>query len=311
MSICMLMGNRVIVLLLIASLALNAYLWVYAQPSEDSDLRQMKEELRSLQEINDELETQIQLNNQTLNSCTEQLEFYRERIYELESEEDAHTTGTQGMATMQAPAIIQQIEVVEEGPFFRRVITEEGAMIDVSVELIPGKGRILVQTVPLMGVVFQDAANTAAFVAQDVTDTSLAETDIIFSIRAEQEIPGVDGPSAGALMTLITIASLENKTLDQGVTVTGTIDEGGNIGSVGGLVEKAQAAKDSGKGLFLISQENSMLVIDNTNEQSIGDIVIIDESSEVVDAESYIEEEVGIDVEYVATIEDVMDYAFL
>ncbi|MDW7732846.1 MAG: S16 family serine protease [Methanolobus sp.] len=305
------MGNRVIVLLLIASLALNAYLWVYAQPPDDSGFRQMKEELRSLQETNDALETQIQLNNQSLNSCTAQLEFYRERTYELESEEGACSTGTQGMATMQAPAIIQKIEVVDDGPFFRRIITEEGAMIDVSVELIPGKGRILVQTVPLMGVVFQDAANTASLVAQDVTDTSLAENDIIFSIRAEQEIPGVDGPSAGALMTLITIAALENETLDQGVAVTGTIDEEGNIGSIGGLVEKAQAAKDNGKDLFLIPEENSMLVIDNTNEQSIGDIVIIDESSEAVDAESYIEEEVGIDVEYVATIEDVMDYAFL
>lgn len=305
------MGNRVIVLLLIASLALNAYLWVSAQPLEDSEVRQIKNELRTLQKTNDALETQIALNNQSMNSCASQLDFYRERVYELESAAGACPTGIQGSATMQAPAVIQQIEVVDEGAFFRRVVTEEGTMIDISVELIPGKGRVLVQTEPLMGVVFQDAANTAAFVAQDYTDKSLSASDTIFSITAEQEIPGVDGPSAGALMTLIMISALENETLDPGVTVTGTIDEYGYIGSIGGIVEKAQAAKDSGKDLFLIPKENSMLVIDDTGEQRIGDIVIIDESSEAVDAESYIEEEVGIDVEYVNTIDDVVGYSIL
>ncbi|WP_406657425.1 S16 family serine protease [Methanolobus sp. ZRKC2] len=305
------MGNRVIVLLLIASLALNAYFWVSAQPLEDSEVRQIKQELESLQDTNDALKEQIQLNNESLQSCTAELDFYRDRVFELESQAGVCPTGITGSATLQAPAVIQKIEVVDDGPFFRRIVTEEGTMIDVSVELIPGKGRVLVQTEPLMGVVFQDAANTAALVAQDITNTSLSESDTIYSIRAEQEIPGVDGPSAGALMTLIMIAALDNETLDPGVTVTGTIDEEGNIGPIGGVVEKARAAKDNGKDLFLIPEENEILVIGNANEQRIGDIVIIDEDSETVDAEAYIEEEVGIDVEYVDTIEDVLDYAVL
>ncbi|QLC50017.1 hypothetical protein HWN40_07070 [Methanolobus zinderi] len=303
------MGNRVIVLLLIASLALNGYLWVYAQPAEDSEFRQMEAEIESLQERNDELRMQAMTNNQSLQSCTAQLDFYRERIFELESE-SGNMTGIEGAATLQAPAVIQQIEVVDEGPFFRRVVTEEGTMIDVSVEINSGKGRVLVQTVPLMGVVFQDAANTASFVAQDVTGTSLAGSDTIFSITAEQEIPGVDGPSAGALMTLITISAIEGEPLNPDITVTGTIDDEGNIGSVGGLVEKAQAASNSGKELFLIPEENRMLTIDDINEQRIGDIVISNQNSETFEAESYIEEEVGIDVEYVENIDDVIAYAF-
>ncbi|TGC09399.1 S16 family serine protease [Methanolobus halotolerans] len=305
------MGNRVIVLLLIASMALNGYLWVSAQPVEYSEVRQMKEEIESLQQINDALRTQIRDNDQSLQSCTAQLDFYRERIYQLESDSGTCPTGIQGAATLQAPAVIQQIEVVGEGPFYRRVVTEEGTMIDVSVEIIPGKGRVLVQTEPLMGVVFQDAANTAAFVSHDITNTSPASSDTIFSIKADQEIPGVDGPSAGALMTLIMIAAIEGETLDPEVTVTGTIDDDGNIGSIGGLVEKAQAAKDAGKKLLLVPEVNQMISIDDTSEQRIGDIVISSENSETVDTESYIEEEVGIDVEYVGTIEDVLDYAFI
>ncbi|MBN2109507.1 MAG: hypothetical protein JW705_00250 [Methanosarcinaceae archaeon] len=305
------MGNRAIILLLISSLALNACLLVYFQPPGDSGVIKMKQELRWLQERNDALEEQIQLNNQSLNSCNAQIDFYRKRIYELESEAGTCPTGIQGNATMQAPAVIQKIRVVDEGAFLRRIATEEGTMIEISVELIPGKGRVLVQTEPLMGVVFQDAANTAVFVAQEMTSTSLSASDTIFSITAEQEIPGIDGPSAGALMTLIMIAALENETPDTGVTVTGTIDESGNIGSIGGLMEKAQAAKDSGKDLLLIPGENDLLVIGNIKEQRVGDVVIIRESPEIVDTESYIEEKIGIDVEYVSTIEDVMEYAFI
>lgn len=269
----------------------------------------MEAEIESLQERNDELRMQAMTNNQSLQSCTAQLDFYRERIFELESE-SGNMTGIEGAATLQAPAVIQQIEVVDDGPFFRRVVTEEGTMIDVSVEINSGKGRVLVQTVPLMGVVFQDAANTASFVAQDVTGTSLAGSDTIFSITAEQEIPGVDGPSAGALMTLITISAIEGEPLNTDITVTGTIDDEGNIGSVGGLVEKAQAARNSGKELLLIPEENRMLSVDDINEQRIGDIVISNQNTETVDAEDYIEEEVGIDVEYVETIDDVIAYAF-
>lgn len=297
------MGNRGIVLLsllLIASLALNGYLWL-----------QMGAEIEFLQQRNDGLTTQVNNNNQSLQSCAAQLDLYRERIHELQTEVGTNMTGIQGAATLQAPAVIQQVEVVDVGPFTRRTIVEEGAMLDVAVELEPGNGRVLVQTMPLTGVMFQDAANTAVLVARDVTDTSLTGSDIIFSITAEQEIPGIDGPSAGALMTLVTISAIEGEALDPDVTMTGTIDDDGNIGPVGGLVEKAVAARDSGKELLLIPEENQRLVIEDTTGRSIGNMVTGSEASVVVDTESYIEEEVGIDVEYVDTIEDVLEYAFI
>ncbi|WP_269850066.1 S16 family serine protease [Methanosarcina horonobensis] len=209
---------------------------------------------------------------------------------------------------MQAPAVFQNIELERSGPFIREIVSEEGALLNISVETRAGKGRVLVQTTPLMGVIFQDAANTAVFVAQQETGVSLSGTDVIFSITADQEIPGVDGSSAGALMTLLTISAINGTELNNSVTLTGTIDDEGNVGAIGGVFEKAKAAEAGGKTLFLLPRENSELVIYNLEERSIGGFTVVERVPEAVDAEEYIEENIGINVEYVDTIEDILEY---
>jgi len=180
--------------------------------------------------------------------------------------------------------------------------------MNISVEIRPGKGRVLVQTTPLMGVVFQDAANTAVYLAESKTGRQLSSSDIIFSISAPEEVPGVDGPSAGALMTLLAISAIDNATLNDSITLTGTIDNEGHIGAIGGAVEKAQAAKEGGKTLFLIPKENSELVIYKMVEKKIGGFTFVEREPQVVDAEQYIEENVGINIEYVDTIDDVLRF---
>lgn len=140
-----------------------------------------------------------------------------------------------------------------------------------------------------MGVVFQDAANTAVFVARKRTGLDLSGSDIIFSIEAQREIPSVDGPSAGALMALLVISSLEDRGLKKDVTLTGTIDEKGNVGMIGGVVEKAMAAKESGKNLFLLPSENNRLVRYTERTRDVYGIRIIDVVPEAIDAKEYIE----------------------
>jgi len=204
---------------------------------------------------------------------------------------------------------MQRIEYVEDYPFVRRRVVEVGAMMNISVEIRPGRGRVLVQTRPLMGVVFQDAANTAVYVAQEKTDVDLSGSDMIFSIVAQQEIPEVDGPSAGALMTLLVISALKNQEPREDVTLTGTIDQYGRVGAIGGVVEKAGAAKESGKALFLLPRDNSRLVHYVERTRSYYGITIIEQVPEVVDAKEYIEANIGIRVEYVDNINDVLKYA--
>ncbi|AKB79946.1 putative ATP-dependent protease [Methanosarcina horonobensis HB-1 = JCM 15518] len=303
------MKSKLLAFVLVLSLVANAYLLLFEQvPVEGEQVQEMQAQINSLERENERLETQITQNNKSLQSYASQLDYYRERVFELENNLQACPTGLQGFASLQAPAVFQNIELERSGPFIREIVSEEGALLNISVETRAGKGRVLVQTTPLMGVIFQDAANTAVFVAQQETGVSLSGTDVIFSITADQEIPGVDGSSAGALMTLLTISAINGTELNNSVTLTGTIDDEGNVGAIGGVFEKAKAAEAGGKTLFLLPRENSELVIYNLEERSIGGFTVVERVPEAVDAEEYIEENIGINVEYVDTIEDILEY---
>ncbi len=232
-----------------------------------------------------------------------------QRTAYFQSSLNSTPTSLQGFAELQAPAVMQRIEPIQNDPFVRQQVVEEGSMINISAEIRSGEGRVLVQTKPLMGTVFQDAANTAVYVAQNKSGMQLSGSDVIFSIESQKEIPSVDGPSAGALMTLLVTSALEKKELKNDVTLTGTIDQYGHVGAIGGVVEKAKAAKESGKTLFLLPKENSQLVqyIEKTRKRA--GLTITRQVPQTVDARQYIEANIGIKVEYVDNIDDIMNYA--
>lgn len=209
-------------------------------------------------------------------------------------------------ASMQVPVIIQRVEVDRADPFLYEEVTEEGAMVNVSVEVVPGKGRVLVQTTPLMGIAFQDAANLAVVAAANHSRVDLAGSDIIFSIQGPEEVSEIDGPSAGALMAALLLSVLEDFPLNESVTVTGTIDENGSIGPVGGILEKAEAAAASGKTLMILSDENNQVFDYREEARSFGGLRIARQRPVVVDAKEYIEENIGIRVEYVDTLDDLL-----
>lgn len=304
------MRSKLLVFLLAISLIANAYFVLFEeQPSfEEEQIQEMQARINTLEKENENYKARINQDNESLQSYASQLESYRQRVFELESSSQTCPAGIEGFATLQGPAVFKKVELERSGPFIVENVSEQGALLNLSVEIRPGKGRVLVQTTPLMGVIFQDAANTAAFVAENKTGKQLSSSDIIFSITAPDETPGVDGPSAGALMTLLTISAIDNSTLNDSITLTGTIDNAGNIGPIGGVLEKAQAAKAGGKTLFLVPGANSELVTYKYVERKAGGFTLIERKPEIVDTEKYIEEKVGIDVEYVNTIDDVLRY---
>ena len=57
----------------------------------------------------------------------------------------------------------------------------------------------------------------------------------------------VDGPSAGAMITLAIMTALDGRTLTNDFVFTGSILPNGSVGYVGGLVQKIEAAKAAGK----------------------------------------------------------------
>lgn len=303
------MKSKLLTFVLVLSLVANAYFLLFEQaPVEGEQVQEMQAQINSLETENKRLETQVAQDNQSLQSYASQLDYYREKVYELQNDSQISPVSVEGSATLQGPAVFQKVQTEQDGPFVRQSVSEEGALINISVEMQPGKGRVLVQTTPLMGVVFQDAANTAVFVAENKTGKQLSSSDVIFSINANQEIPGVDGPSAGALMTILTISAIDGTRLNDSITLTGTIDNEGHVGAIGGVLEKAQAAEAGGKTLFLIPRENSELVTYTLKERSVGGFTIVERVPKTVDAREYIKENVGINIEYVDTIDDVLKY---
>ena len=303
--------SRFLIFLLVFSLVANAYfILVEEHPSlEKGQVQEMQGQINELQKENENLKEQLNQDNESFKSYSSQLDYYRKKVYELENSSRMSPASLEGFATLQGPAVFQKVKQDPTDPFGRRSVSEEGTLMNLSVEVRPGKGRVLVQTTPLMGVVFQDAANTAVYVAENKTGKALSSSDVIFGVQAEGQVPGVDGPSAGALMTLLTISALDNKTkLNNSITLTGTIDDKGNVGAIGGVLEKAQAAKAGGKTLFLIPRKNSELVTYKLVERHYGGITLIEREPEVADAKEYIETNVGIRIEYVDSIGDVLRY---
>lgn len=301
------MKIKIVTALLLLSIFLNIYL-IQAQPSP-KELLDMKNKIDRLEMENARMSKQIYADNLSKQNYASQLDLYREKIEEIETKFNNTPTDLTGTAYLEAPAVMQKVEYIEDYPFMRQQITEIGSMMNISLEIKPGKGRILVDTKPLMGVVFQDAANTAVYVAGKKTGKDLSGSDVIFSIEAAHEVPSVDGPSAGALMTLLVIGGIEKLKLPDNLTLTGTIDKDGHVGEIGGVIEKAKAAKDNGKNLILIPMENSELIQYTEKTRNFYGITVVERVPVTQDTKEYISKNIGINVEYIDNLDNLLKYA--
>lgn len=297
--------THILAILLAVSVLVNAGLYFGYIPYEQDQVSSLIAKTNALSLQNMQLEKELTAANFSLQGSSCSFDFYRAQL----AAGGSGAAGISGMATMIAPAVSQSIQRIRNGPFIQQVVVMNGSVMNISVTAQPGKGRVLVETKPLMGIVFQDAANTAVLVAQNKTGVDLSGTDIFFSIEADKEISAVDGPSAGGLMTLLTIAALGHRTIDPSVTMTGTIDDTGHIGAIGGALEKATAAKARGLTTFLLPLENSQLTIYDQQTVNYRGFQLVDYSPRVVEAKTYIGENTGITVEYVDSIDDVLAIA--
>jgi len=152
---------------------------------------------------------------------------------------------------------------------------EAGVLSTANVEVVSGKGRVLFSLNPFAEPDTQQSAETAAAVAQQYTGKSLVDRDVIYSIE-NAGAPLVGGPSAGAALTVATIAALEGKAVRPDAVMTGTINADGTIGQIGGVIEKAAACAEAGKKLFLVPEGQSVLTYyrQQVTEQKQGFITI-------------------------------------
>jgi len=128
----------------------------------------------------------------------------------------------------------------------------KGVATVLKVGIKPGNGRVLVD---INNILFwldtQQSIQIAKKVAQEITKVDLSKFDLIYSLESINASV-VEGPSAGAALTIATIAAIEGKEVDTKVMITGTINYDGTIGAVGGIIPKAQAAKEVGATTFLV-----------------------------------------------------------
>ena len=142
------------------------------------------------------------------------------------------------------------------------------------------KGNGIVRFNDTAGSMAKDSVFNAASVIRNLTDKDIKDYDIHVNVIGGGKI---DGPSAGAAITLCIISALLKKPIRQDIAVTGEISLKGKIKPVGGIFEKIYGAKRMGIKLVLVPKENEKEIPLNTT---------------------------GIEVKTVESIERLMDIAF-
>jgi uncharacterized protein len=181
----------------------------------------------------------------------------------------------------------------------------KGSTAKMFLEVQGGKGRVFLDTYPLTKLDTQMATRFAKEVACSESSFGCDKYDFIYTIKSSSVIVG--GPSAGAATALLTFAALENLEIEKGVSITGTINSGGLIGTVGGLKEKISAASDLGLKKVLIPHGEKIGEIKGVVLENYTINVSTDNVS-TIDLIKY-GESLGIEVIEVFTIEEALYHA--
>ena len=157
-----------------------------------------------------------------------------------------------------------------------------GSTIEIEAAVFPAKkkGTGVVRFNDTAGSMAKDSVFNAASVIRNLTDKDIKDYDIHVNVIGGGKI---DGPSAGAAITICIISSLLNKPIRQDIAVTGEISLQGKVKPVGGIFEKIYGARRMGIKLVLVPKDNEKEIPLNTQE---------------------------IDVKIIESIEELMDIAF-
>ena len=192
---------------------------------------------------------------QQLNLSANQLDYYKELAlyYSGLKTSDGSSAYIKGRSSIPIVAVY----TIQKGFQFEY----QGFVMALDIELVEGSGRILVDTVPKIGIDIQTSVRTAVMVAEELTGLSLSNTDVILTVRASQEVEIVDGQSAGAAITVALMAAMMNQSVDQGIYMTGTINSDSSVGAVGGISYKALAAAENRSKCFIVPEGQSTVVV--------------------------------------------------
>jgi len=241
-------GRRIVKITLVLSLLLNVALfyWTFTLGVHVRDLIQENEQLaadlRGMKQQGELLQNQLAY-------YKAQADYYSK----LFQPGPAHV-GLIGKSSVNIVAVQQ----VEQSTL---AVSYKGVVMNVLVELRNGEGRLLINTEPRVGIDLQTSGRTAVLAAQNLTGIMMTTTDVILTVIADTNVDVVDGPSAGAAITVAMIAAIRNQTLRKDVFMSGTINPDQSVGPVGGLQYKALAAAEKGATVFLVPRGQSVVTV--------------------------------------------------
>ena len=141
----------------------------------------------------------------------------------------------------------------------------------------PGMG--IVKFNDTAGSMAKDSVFNAASVIRRMTDKDIKDYDIHVNIVGGGRI---DGPSAGAAITISIISALLERPIRQDVAITGEISLRGGIKPVGGIFEKIYGARRKGIKLVLVPKANEKEIPLNLQDVEVKAISTIEELMDIV-----------------------------
>jgi len=178
-----------------------------------------------------------------------------------------------------------------------------GAVSNLVVYVQPGTGYVFVETQPATGVDFQETANTAVAVATEHANVNPNQLDFEFVLHVPNGVDEVDGPSGGLPMTIAAYSAITKKPTNEYVYSTGTIDSSGNVGDVGGVYYKAEAAAQNGARVILVPYDQT--VVSTTDPLASNPTTGLVNLQSLLHSEGY-----NVTVIGVKTLDDALPYYF-
>ncbi len=144
--------------------------------------------------------------------------------------------------------------------------------IEAAVFTAKKKGAGTVRFNETAGSMAKDSVYNAASVIRKFTDKDIRDYDIHVNVVGGGKI---DGPSAGAAITMCVISALLDKPLRQDIALTGEISLRGKVKPVGGIFEKIYGARRKGIKLVLVPKDNENEIpkgLKDIEVRAVGDI---------------------------------------
>ena len=156
-----------------------------------------------------------------------------------------------------------------------------GSTIEIESTVFPAKkkGHGTIKFNDTAGSMAKDSVFNAASVIRKITNMDINDYDIHVNVIGGGKI---DGPSAGAAITVCIISALTDRPIRQDIAITGEISLRGNVKPVGGIFEKIYGARRKGIKLVAIPKDNEKEVPLGLEDIEVKSINHIEELIEIV-----------------------------